>query len=47
MQPYCQPPVPRFRVAQRPEIVCPRYEVIYEYLRSTGRPLTGLEQRAF
>lgn len=28
-------------------IVCPRYEVIYEYLRIVGRRLTGLEQRAF
>lgn len=28
-------------------VVCSRYEVIYEYLRILGRPLTGLEQRAF
>ena len=27
------------------KIVCPRYEVIFEYIRLTERPLTGLEQR--
>lgn len=34
-------------ISHDPTIVCPRYEVIFEYLRITERPLTGLERRAF
>lgn len=33
--------------APKKQIVCPRYEVFYEYLRIHNRPLTALEQRAF
>lgn len=37
----------QIKTADDRKIVCPRYETVYEYIRVTDRPLTGLEQRAF